>query len=149
MYQNICKFYIIKLNFSFFNIVSPLDTQKQISVFLGILLMSIYKSLHGNKSSYTLYNQYKTRYSNYLSFKWTFSKLYNDSYFSCEELALYFDSFIQTKWFKPLLYNHELMRLQRRPSQGDFNWIFDDTVLALASPISDIPFNPNAPKKSG
>lgn len=62
---------------------------------------------------------------------------------------MYFDNFIKIKWFKPLSYDHKLMRIQRMPIKGDFNWIFDDTILALASPISDIPFNPHAPNKLG
>ena len=111
--------------------------------------MSIFESLNSKKSCFDIYNQYKIQYSGYLDFKWTFSSLYNDSFFSCDEIAKYFNSYIKINWFKPLSYNHKLMRIQRFPSKGDFNWIFEDTILALASPISDIPFNPQKPKPSG
>jgi len=58
-------------------------------------------------------------------------------------------NFQKHKWFNPFAYDHEKMIVQRDPIQGDFNWIFENTVLAMASPISNIPYDPKNPLKSG
>ena len=120
-----------------------MDKTKQLRVFLGCFLFSIFQSTQIKKSPLTIYNQLSVIYKDYLNFKWSFSSLYEDSFFSSDELIYYFDSFLKRKWFDPLGYYHMEMRMQREPTRGDFNWIFDDAVLALASPISSTPYNPN------
>ena len=126
-----------------------MDKERQMKVFLGVFLVSIFNAFQQKKSSILVYQNFKKRFGDFLDFKWKFSRLYERSTFTSEELIFYLDSFIKRKWFDPFAYDHLQMRFQRKPSEGDFNWIFDDCILALASPISNIPFDPQTSFSSG
>lgn len=139
------KNFISFVSFVFLIKFSKLDKQNKSIVFLGTLLVSLFRSIKEKKSTLEIFSEYKKHFKEYLNFKWVFSQRYSDSFYTSTEIVGFFDSFVQNKWFDPLKYDHSKMRVQRDPIQGDFNWIFDKAILALASPISNIPHNPEKP----
>lgn len=127
------------------SLTSQLDRAKATQVFLGAFLVSVFRSLREKATPLKIFRSFGRRFGSFLDFKFTFSERYSDASFSAEDLLRYFGSFLAHDWFRPLEYDHARARKQRSPSAGDFNWIFEGTVLALASPVSNVPFDPQHP----
>ena len=72
--------------------------------------------------------------------EWKFSKYYPSVKFNFEELADGFQKFIELELFDPLDFDHSKNRNQRNAKKGDFTWIVNKAILAIATPISDIPY---------
>ena len=103
--------------------------------------MSIYQSAKTGRPAKTFWNKYKSEQKDNLKLQWKFGKIYPTAYFTFDEVIDFTDKIILNKLWDPLSFEAIQNRQNRNRARGDYTWILENSVLALATPHSNIPFN--------
>lgn len=96
---------------------------------------------HSGHAVSSNWNSFQKQFNTNLIQNWKFGRIYSSSVFSFSEIAEFLDKIISLNLWDPFKFDFKKNRENRKNINGDFTWIFDDIVLALATPQSNIPFN--------